>query len=104
MAEIINLRIARKARARSAKDTTASANRLQFGRSGQDKRAARDEQARLTARSTVPGATPIPSLTNRKRAPSAPTAPISGCRKADMFATAIIFGLEPAAVRTSPKR
>lgn len=47
MAEIINLRIARKARARAVKDATASANRLQFGRSGQDKRATRDEQARL---------------------------------------------------------
>ncbi|WEK02605.1 MAG: DUF4169 family protein [Candidatus Sphingomonas phytovorans] len=62
MAEIINLRIARKARARAAKDAAASANRLQFGRSGQDKRAARDEQARLDR--TLDGARrdPDPSL------------------------------------------
>ena len=47
MAEIINLRTARKARARADKEAAASANRLQHGRTGQEKRSARDERARL---------------------------------------------------------
>ena len=49
MADIINLRSARKARARAEKDATASVNRRLFGQTGQEKRAARDEQER-TAR------------------------------------------------------
>ena len=47
MAEIINLRAARKARARADKEAVASANRRQFGQTKDEKRAAREEQARL---------------------------------------------------------
>ena len=47
MAEIINLRSARKARARADKDAAAAANRRLFGQTKDEKRAAREEQARL---------------------------------------------------------
>ena len=47
MAEIINLRAARKARARADKEAVASANRRQFGQTKDEKRVAREEQARL---------------------------------------------------------
>ncbi len=47
MAEIVNLRIARKARARADKDAAASVNRRLFGQTKDEKRAAREEQARL---------------------------------------------------------
>ena len=47
MAEIINLRSARKARARAEKATVADANRRQFGRTKAEKAAAAQEQARL---------------------------------------------------------
>jgi len=47
MAEIINLRLARKARARSAAERQADANRAKFGRTKAEKaRAKDDEQAR----------------------------------------------------------
>jgi hypothetical protein len=46
MADIINLRSARKARSRAEKDAAASANRRLFGRTGQEKRATRDERER----------------------------------------------------------
>lgn len=46
MADIINLRTARKARARAAAAATADANRAAFGRSKEEKRQARDEQTR----------------------------------------------------------
>ena len=47
MAEIINLRSARKARARADKDATAAANRRLFGQTRDEKRAAREAQARV---------------------------------------------------------
>ncbi|MES1971973.1 MAG: DUF4169 family protein [Pseudomonadota bacterium] len=47
MADIINLRAARKARARSEKEAVASANRIRFGQSSGEKRAVRDEAERL---------------------------------------------------------
>jgi hypothetical protein len=47
MAEIINLRTARKGRARADKEAAASANRRQFGQTKDEKRVAREEQARI---------------------------------------------------------
>jgi hypothetical protein len=47
MAEIINLRTARKARARAEKEAAASANRRSFGQTRDEKRASREEQARI---------------------------------------------------------
>jgi hypothetical protein len=47
MAEIINLRTARKARARADKEAAASANRRQFGQTKDEKRVAREEQVRI---------------------------------------------------------
>ena len=47
MAEIVNLRTARKARARAEKEATAAANRRRFGQSGDEKRTAREELARI---------------------------------------------------------
>ena len=47
MAEIINLRSARKARARAEKDSAAVANRRLFGQTKDEKRAAREAQARI---------------------------------------------------------
>ena len=46
MAEIVNLRRARKDRARAAKDVRAADNRAQFGRSKAEKRAAGAERGR----------------------------------------------------------
>ena len=46
MAEIVNLRLARKAKARAAKEANAAANRAAFGRSKADKSAAGIEVAR----------------------------------------------------------
>lgn len=46
MAEIVNLRLARKAKARAAKEATAAANRAAFGRSKGEKDAAKIEAAR----------------------------------------------------------
>jgi len=54
MAEIINLRHARKARARTVADTTAAANRAKFGRTGAERAA--DEQARAAIERTLDGA------------------------------------------------
>lgn len=45
MADIINLRTARKARARSDKDAAAEANRLKFGRSKAEKQKSAAEKA-----------------------------------------------------------
>lgn len=47
MAEIINLRSARKARARADKDAAATANRRLFGQTREEKRVAREAQARV---------------------------------------------------------
>ena len=46
MAEVINLRMARKARARAASTKSAEANRAKFGRSKGDKTAQQAEAAR----------------------------------------------------------
>ncbi len=46
MAEIINLRAARKARDRAARAAAADANRIAHGRTRAEKQAARDEAAR----------------------------------------------------------
>jgi hypothetical protein len=46
MAEIINLRRARKAKARATAETTAAANRAAFGRTKVEKDAAKAEVAR----------------------------------------------------------
>lgn len=50
MAEIVNLRQARKAKARAEKDAAAAANRAKFGRSKAE-RTASDAEATRTARS-----------------------------------------------------
>jgi len=47
MAEIINLRRARKARERAASEAEAAANRLSHGRSKAEKQATRAERERL---------------------------------------------------------
>jgi hypothetical protein len=47
MAEIINLRLARKARDRAVAETRAQANRAKHGRTKMDKRATDMEQARI---------------------------------------------------------
>lgn len=49
MGEILNLRLARKARARAEAERAAAANRLLHGRTKQEKGAAAAEQARLRA-------------------------------------------------------
>ena len=49
MAEIVNLRLARKARARAAKEATASANRAAFGRTKAEKNAAKIDAARAAS-------------------------------------------------------
>jgi len=46
MAEIINLRQARKQRDRQEKESRAAANRVRFGRTKAERRQARDEEAR----------------------------------------------------------
>lgn len=46
MAEIINLRTARKAKARTEKEATAEANRLKFGRTKTEKLTDAAEKAR----------------------------------------------------------
>ena len=46
MADIINLRLARKARARAAAEADAAANRARFGQSKQEKLAIRSEAER----------------------------------------------------------
>ncbi|MGN6278765.1 MAG: DUF4169 family protein [Sphingomonas sp.] len=47
MAEIVNLRLARKAKARTAKATTAAANRAAFGRTKTEKLADQAATTRL---------------------------------------------------------
>ncbi len=47
MTEIVNLRMARKARERRAAESTAAENRAKFGRTGADKHAAKAELARI---------------------------------------------------------
>lgn len=47
MAELVNLNRARKAKARAAAQATAAANRVAFGRTGAEKRAAKAEAERL---------------------------------------------------------
>ena len=46
MAEIVNLRRARKDKARAAKDTAAAENRTRFGRTKAEKRATEAERGR----------------------------------------------------------
>lgn len=46
MAEIVNLRLARKARARAAREATAAVNRAAFGRSKAEKAVSKVEAAR----------------------------------------------------------
>ena len=46
MAEIVNLRRARKGRARASKDARAAENRTRFGRSKAEKRATEAERGR----------------------------------------------------------
>ncbi|MCA3255275.1 MAG: DUF4169 family protein [Alphaproteobacteria bacterium] len=48
MADIVNLRLARKAKARSTAEAQAAANRAAHGRSKDEKVAARREAERLT--------------------------------------------------------
>ncbi|GAA0296080.1 hypothetical protein GCM10009087_02280 [Sphingomonas oligophenolica] len=47
MADIINLRLARKARGRAAAEAEAAANRVKFGQSRQEKQAGRAETLRV---------------------------------------------------------
>lgn len=49
MADIINLRRARKALARTEKERQATENRIRFGRTKSEKATEASEQARLTA-------------------------------------------------------
>jgi len=49
MADIINLRQARKARARADAETRAAANRVRFGRTAQEKQAMEVEARRADA-------------------------------------------------------
>ena len=49
MAEIVNLRRARKSRARVEKDAQAAENRTQFGRTKAEKRATETERAQTEA-------------------------------------------------------
>lgn len=49
MAEIVNLRLARKAKARAAKEATASANRAAFGRTKAEKSAAKIDAKRTAS-------------------------------------------------------
>ena len=49
MADIVNLRLARKARARADAQATAAANRVAHGRSRAEKQADRAEKARQEA-------------------------------------------------------
>ncbi len=53
MAEIVNLRRARKDKARAAKDTRAADNRTRFGRTKAEKRATEAERGR--AETTLDG-------------------------------------------------
>ena len=46
MAEVINLRTARKAKARAAKETAATANRAAFGRTKAERKAAATDAER----------------------------------------------------------
>jgi hypothetical protein len=46
VAEVVNLRLARKARARAASEATAAANRAAFGRSKAEKAVSKAEAAR----------------------------------------------------------
>jgi len=50
MAEIINLRKARKRKTRDAKEAAAEANRLKFGRSKSERSARKAEEALLSRR------------------------------------------------------
>ena len=50
MAEIVNLRRARKAQARAAKGTLAADNRARFGRTKAEKRATEAERGRAETR------------------------------------------------------
>ena len=54
MAEVVNLRLARKAKARAGREAAAAANRVAFGRSKAEKEAAKAETAR--ARRLLDGA------------------------------------------------
>ncbi len=74
MAEIVNLRRARKGRARTAKDARAAENRTRFGRGKAEKRAAEAERGRAEtgldgkklADDPAPG-TPVHPSPDRKR-------------------------------------
>ena len=57
MADIINLRRARKARARTEAEAQASANRARFGRTKAETRAAKAEADRIPGPSTAPNGT-----------------------------------------------
>lgn len=50
MADIINLRMARKAKTRAEADRTAAANRAKFGRTKAEKQVAKQENAALAKR------------------------------------------------------
>lgn len=49
MSEVVNLRLARKAKARASAETEAAANRAKFGRTLAERRTDSDEQARREA-------------------------------------------------------
>lgn len=49
MGEVVNLRLARKAKARATAETAAAANRAKFGRTPAERRADSNEQARREA-------------------------------------------------------
>ncbi|CUW39748.1 conserved protein of unknown function [Magnetospirillum sp. XM-1] len=48
MAEIVNLNKVRKARAKAEAEETAKANRVRFGRTRQEKEAARQQEEKLS--------------------------------------------------------
>lgn len=49
MGEVVNLRMARKAKVRATAETEAAANRAKFGRTPAERRIESDEQARRDA-------------------------------------------------------
>ncbi len=80
MGELLNLRRARKARERAAKDQIAEANRLAFGRSKAERRASEAqmdlERARLDAHRLEPVPDSPETLSAKERAESVePAAP-----------------------------
>jgi hypothetical protein len=70
MGELLNLRRARKARERAAKDQTAEANRLAFGRTKAERRASEAQMDLDRARLDAHRLEPAPNPAERSAAPA----------------------------------